>query len=182
MTMINNAKTVTTTQNIKEEENKMMNTVKTMNELTLIAESEWGDCIISGARFEPEEYEKLKELAETIGSSTIYIFEYDNSWYDEDEMPNEVFRIGEFYVYGKMYKAYTWYIAPIKWNWTPGDNVWMHMSAADTVKLYPYCLEEGCWPSLYTEYDEDGEEYTSLKIGEWFVYEEEDGKIALLQY
>lgn len=160
--------------------NETVNT--TMNkELTLIVSDEWGDYTVKNW-FEPDEYEKLKKLAELIGSDTVYILAYDDSIYDPDEMPNEVFHIGEFYVYGEMFKPYTWYLAPIKWNWKPGDNVWMHMSPEDTVKLYPYCIEEGCWPSIYTEYDDEGEEYNSLKIGDYFVYEEEDGTIALLQY
>ena len=181
MTMINNNNNnnnnnnTTTTSAVKE---RNMNN----KELELILQDEWGDYTVSKKWFEPEEYEKLKKLADMIGSNKIVIFGYDDSIYDSAEMPNEIFWIGDFYVYGEMFKSYTWYLAPIKWRWTPGDNVWMHMSAEDTVKLYPYCIEEGCWPSIYTEYDDEGEEYNSLKIGDYFVYEEEDGKIALLQF
>lgn len=126
----------------------------------------------------PAAYERhrLEKFAEIIGTGTIIAPIYD-------EQPDWLFKIGDFCVYYAQSNPAIWYIAPKEWEYTEEeDNPWERLNPEDTVKLYPYCLEEGCWPSIYTEYDEDGEEYDSIRLGDWFVYEEEDGKIALLQY
>ena len=174
--------TTTTTENM-EERNMNMNTMNN-TELELILQDEWSDYTVSKNWFEPDEYAKLKELADMIGSDKVVIFGYD-SIYDSAEMPNEIFWIGEFYVYGKMFESYTWYIAPIKWRWTPGDNVWMHMSASDTVKLYPFCLQENAWPVIYSmdedlRHDRDGLHHIGVDVGNWGVYEDKDGNFVLM--
>lgn len=142
-----------------------------------LLEDEYG-FIFPMSRPASDDRRQLEKFAEIIGTGLIIMPIYD-------EQPTWLFKLGDFRIYGKRDFPETWYIAPIKWRWTPGDNVWMHMSASDTVKLYPFCLQENAWPVIYSmdedlRHDRDGLHHIGVDVGNWGVYEDKDGNFVLM--